>query len=165
MELLLLVLLMRPGETSKVIDVHQSPGETISTKWCFPAKPGGASTQLETKEREGRRVLAKLIYSAIASLDGYIEDERGTFEPDDEVHAFVNDLERQVGTYLYGRRLYETMVGWETDPSFAEQSAVMRDFAAIWQSAEKIVFRERSRPCPRPERGSSGSSNRTRFSS
>jgi dihydrofolate reductase len=87
--------------------------------------------------------VAKLIYSAIASLDGYIEDEKGTFgwaEPDDEVHAFVNDLERQVGTYLYGRRLYETMVGWETDPSFAEQSAVMRDFAAIWQSAEKIVY-------------------------
>jgi dihydrofolate reductase len=87
--------------------------------------------------------VAKLIYSAIASLDGYIEDEKGTFgwaEPDDEVHAFVNDLERQVGTYLYGRRLYETMVGWETDPSFAEQAAVMRDFAAIWQSAEKIVY-------------------------
>jgi dihydrofolate reductase len=87
--------------------------------------------------------VAKLIYSAIASLDGYIENEKGTFrwaEPDDEVHAFVNDLERQVGTYLYGRRLYETMVGWETDPSFAEQSAVMRDFAAIWQSAEKIVY-------------------------
>jgi hypothetical protein len=63
--------------------------------------------------------MAKLIYSAIASLDGYVEDEDGKFdraEPDEEVHAFVNDLERPVGTYLYGRRLYETMAAWETDP-------------------------------------------------
>ena len=87
--------------------------------------------------------MAKLIYSAIASLDGYVEDEDGKFdwaEPDQEVHAFVNDLERPVGTYLYGRRLYETMAGWETDPSLAEHSPVMRDFAAIWQAAEKIVY-------------------------
>jgi dihydrofolate reductase len=87
--------------------------------------------------------LAKLIYSAIASLDGYIEDERGSFdwaEPGEEVHAFVNDLERPIGTYLYGRRLYETMVGWETDPSLAQQSPVMRDFAEIWQAADKIVY-------------------------
>ena len=87
--------------------------------------------------------MAKLIYWAIASLDGFIEDEHGTFawaQPDDEVHAFVNDLERQVGTYLYGRRLYETMLGWETDPSLAEHSAVTRDFAEIWRSAEKIVY-------------------------
>lgn len=87
--------------------------------------------------------MAKLIYSAIASLDGYIEDEDGTFdwaEPDEEVHAFVNELERPVGTYLYGRRLYETMVGWETDPSFAERSRVTRDFAEIWQAADKIVY-------------------------
>jgi dihydrofolate reductase len=87
--------------------------------------------------------MAKLIYSAIASLDGYVEDEAGKFdwaEPDEEVHAFVNDLERQVGTYLYGRRLYETLAGWETDPSLAEHSPVMRDFAAIWQAAEKIVY-------------------------
>jgi dihydrofolate reductase len=87
--------------------------------------------------------MAKLIYSAIASLDGYVEDEDGKFdwaEPDQEVHAFLNDLERPVRTYLYGRRLYETMAGWETDPSLAEHSPVMRDFAAIWQAAEKIVY-------------------------
>jgi dihydrofolate reductase len=87
--------------------------------------------------------MAKLIYSAIASLDGYIEDEDGKFdwaEPDQEVHAFVNELERPVGTHLYGRRLYETMAGWETDPGLAELSPVNRDFAAIWQAAEKIVY-------------------------
>ncbi len=87
--------------------------------------------------------MAKLIYSAITSLDGYIADEAGNFdwaEPDEEVHAFVNDLERPVGTYLYGRRLYETMAGWETDPSFAATSPAMRDYAEIWQAAEKIVY-------------------------
>jgi dihydrofolate reductase len=87
--------------------------------------------------------VGKLIYAAIASLDGYIEDENGSFdwaEPDEEVHRFVNELERPVGTYLYGRRMYETMAGWETDPSFAELSTVMRDFAEIWQRAEKIVY-------------------------
>jgi dihydrofolate reductase len=87
--------------------------------------------------------MANLIYSAIASLDGYVEDEDGKFgwaEPDEEVHAFVNDLERPVGTYLYGRRLYETMAAWETDPGLAGHSPVMRDFAAIWQAAEKIVY-------------------------
>jgi dihydrofolate reductase len=87
--------------------------------------------------------VAKLIYSAIASLDGYIEDEDGNFdwaEPDEEVHAFVNDLERSVGTYLYGRRMYEVMVGWETDPTLADQSPLMRDFAEIWQAADKIVY-------------------------
>jgi dihydrofolate reductase len=87
--------------------------------------------------------MAKLIYSAIASLDGYIEDANGKFdwaEPDEEVHIFINDLERPVGTYLYGRRMYETMVGWETEPGLAEQSPVMRDFAEIWRAAEKIVY-------------------------
>jgi dihydrofolate reductase len=87
--------------------------------------------------------VAKLIYSAMTSLDGYIEDERGNFdwaEPDQEVHAFVNELERPVGTYLYGRRMYETMVGWETDPTLAEQSPHMREFAKIWQAAEKVVY-------------------------
>ena len=87
--------------------------------------------------------MARLSYSAIASLDGYIEDENGRFdwaEPDEEVHAFVNDLERPVGTYLYGRRMYETMLGWEADPGFAEQSRAMRDFAEIWQAADKIVY-------------------------
>ena len=60
--------------------------------------------------------------------------------PDEEVHAFINDLNRPFGTYLYGRRLYETMVGWETDPSLAEQSLIMRDFAEIWQAADKFVY-------------------------
>jgi dihydrofolate reductase len=87
--------------------------------------------------------MAKLIYSAITSLDGYIADEDGNFDwavPDEEVHAFINDLDRPLGTYLYGRRMYETMVGWETDHTLAEQSPVMRDFAQIWQAAEKLVY-------------------------
>jgi dihydrofolate reductase len=87
--------------------------------------------------------MAKLIYSAIASLDGYVADEDGDFDwavPDQEVHAFINDLDRQVGTYLYGRRMYETMVGWETDPTLADRSPLMRDFAQIWQAADKIVY-------------------------
>jgi dihydrofolate reductase len=87
--------------------------------------------------------MAKLIYSAIASLDGYVADEDGNFGwavPDEEVHAFINDLQRPIGTYLYGRRMYETMVGWETDPTLAEQSPLMRDFAQIWQAADKIVY-------------------------
>jgi dihydrofolate reductase len=87
--------------------------------------------------------MAKLIYGAIMSLDGYIEDRDGNFDwamPDQEVHAFVNDLERTRGTYLYGRRMYETMAGWETDPTLAEQSPVMRNFAEIWQAADKIVY-------------------------
>jgi dihydrofolate reductase len=87
--------------------------------------------------------MAKLIYSAIASLDGYVEDEQGAFDwaaPDDEVHAFVNDLERPIGTYLYGRRMYETMVFWETAGTGDDSSAVARDFAMIWRAAEKIVY-------------------------
>ncbi len=87
--------------------------------------------------------MAKLIYSAITSLDGYVADVDGNFEwavPDEEVHAFINDLQRPVGTYLYGRRMYETMVGWETDPTLADQSPVMQDFAEIWQAADKIVY-------------------------
>jgi dihydrofolate reductase len=93
--------------------------------------------------RRRRFTVARLIYSAIASLDGYIADEDGNFDwamPDEEVHAFVNDLERPLGTYLYGRRMYEMMVGWETDPALAEQSPLMRDFAEIWQAADKIVY-------------------------
>ena len=87
--------------------------------------------------------MAKLIYSVIASLDGYAADEEGNFDwavPDEEVHAFINDLDRPVGTYLYGRRMYETMVGWETDPTLADRSPLMRDFAQIWQAADKIVY-------------------------
>jgi dihydrofolate reductase len=87
--------------------------------------------------------VAKLIYSAIASLDSYVADEDGNFDwamPDEEVHAFINDLERPVGTYLYGRRMYETMAGWETNPTLADRSPVMRDFAELWQAADKIVY-------------------------
>jgi dihydrofolate reductase len=87
--------------------------------------------------------VAKLIYSAISSLDGYVADEDGNFDwavPDEEVHAFINDLDRPVGTYLYGRRMYETMVGWETDPTLADRSPLMRDFAQIWRAADKIVY-------------------------
>ena len=87
--------------------------------------------------------MGKLTYSAIASLDGYVADEDGNFdwaEPDAEVHAFVNDLERPVGTYLYGRRMYEVMVYWETALSLGDQSPVARDFAEIWQAADKIVY-------------------------
>jgi len=87
--------------------------------------------------------MAKLIYSAIASLDGYTADKDGNFDwaaPDEEVHTFINDLERPIGTYLYGRRMYEVMVGWETADTFADQRPVMRDFAEIWQAADKIVY-------------------------
>jgi dihydrofolate reductase len=87
--------------------------------------------------------MAKLIYSAIGSLDGYVEDASGKFEwaaPDEEVHAFVNELERPIGTYLCGRRMYETMVFWETVDPDGDWPAVAREFAAIWQAAEKIVY-------------------------
>jgi dihydrofolate reductase len=86
--------------------------------------------------------MPKLIYAAIASLDGYVEDEEGRFDwamPDEEVYAFVNDLDRPIGTHLYGRRMYETMVVWETVSTEAEP-AVIRDFAGIWRAAEKIVY-------------------------
>jgi dihydrofolate reductase len=87
--------------------------------------------------------MAKLIYSAITSLDGFVEDADGRFDwaaPDDEVHAFVNDLERQVGTYLYGRRMYETMVFWESPPGLAERPPAVQEYAEIWQAADKIVY-------------------------
>ncbi len=87
--------------------------------------------------------MARLIYSAIASADGCIEDKQGRFdwgEPDEEVFAFVNDLERPVGTYLYGRRMYETMAVWETVSSGGDQPSVTRDFAQIWRAAEKVVY-------------------------
>jgi dihydrofolate reductase len=84
-----------------------------------------------------------LIYSAITSLDGYIEDDDGKFDwaaPSDEVHAFVNDLERSVGTYLYGRRMYETMVAWEAPELLGDERPALRDYAQIWQAADKIVY-------------------------
>ncbi len=87
--------------------------------------------------------MARLIYSAITSLDGYVADETGNFDwaaPDDEVHAFVNDLERPIGTYLYGRRMYEVMTYWETAHTLAGQSPVTIDFARIWKAADKVVY-------------------------
>ena len=87
--------------------------------------------------------MAKLIYSGITSLDGYVADADGNFEwsvPDEEVHTFVNDLERPVGTYLYGRRMYEVMVAWETVHTLADQPPFVQDFAGIWRAADKIVY-------------------------
>jgi dihydrofolate reductase len=87
--------------------------------------------------------LAKLIYSAITSLDGYVADEDGNFEwaaPDAEVHSFVNELERPIGTYLYGRRMYEVMLFWETVSTEAAQAPFMRDFAELWRAADKVVY-------------------------
>ena len=87
--------------------------------------------------------MAKLIYAAITSLDGYVADEDGRFDwsaPGEEVHTFVNDLERSVGTYLYGRRMYEVMVVWEDPDTFADEPPVIRDYAEIWQAADKVVY-------------------------
>jgi dihydrofolate reductase len=100
--------------------------------------------------------MAKLIYATIASLDLYVADEHGNFDwaaPDEEVHAFVNDLDRQVGTYLLGRRMYEVLLAWET-MDLAGQPPVIRDFAGSWRSADKLVY---SRTLERP------SSARTRI--
>ena len=86
--------------------------------------------------------MAKLIYLTIASLDGYVADEDGNFdwgEPDEEVHTFINDLARPVGTHLYGRRMYEVLVAWE-NLSLADQPPYIRDFAEIWRAADKIVY-------------------------
>jgi dihydrofolate reductase len=87
--------------------------------------------------------MAKLIYSAITSLDGYVADEEGNFDwaaPDEEVHSFVNELERPVGTYLYGRRMYEVMSYWETADAAVDLPPFEQDFAKIWQAADKIVY-------------------------
>lgn len=87
--------------------------------------------------------MARLIYSAIASLDGFVADEHGNFDwaaPDEEVHGFVNERERPIGTYLLGRRMYDVMRFWDTDDATTEQPEVMRDYAAIWRSADKIVY-------------------------
>jgi dihydrofolate reductase len=87
--------------------------------------------------------MANLIYSTIASLDGYVADDEGNFDwgaPDEEVHRFVNELERPVGTYLYGRRMYDVMKYWETAHATGDQPPVARDFADIWRAADKIVY-------------------------
>jgi dihydrofolate reductase len=87
--------------------------------------------------------MASLIYSAIASLDGYIADEDGKFEwaePDEEVHSFINDLERPVGTHLLGRRMYEVLAYWDDPPALDEQPSFVREFAELWQAADKVVY-------------------------
>ena len=84
--------------------------------------------------------MAELIYTAIMSLDGYVADEDGNFdwaEPDEDVHSLVNDLERPIGTYLYGRRLYDVMVAWET---IDEEQPFIKDYAQIWRAADKVVY-------------------------
>ena len=87
--------------------------------------------------------MGKLTYAINASLDGFTEDATGSFdwsEPDEEIHLFYNDMMRGIGTQLLGRRMYETMAVWETDPSFAEESAIQADFAAAWQDSDKLVY-------------------------
>lgn len=87
--------------------------------------------------------MGRLRFTTIASLDGYIEDRTGAFDwaqPDEEVHAFVNEQERDVGTYLYGRRMWETMRWWGTDAPAADRSPVVEDYAAVWRAADKVVF-------------------------
>ncbi len=87
--------------------------------------------------------MADLIYSAITSLDGYVADEEGNFDwaaPDEDVHAYVNDLERPIGTYLYGRRMYEVMTYWETAHTVPDQTPSVLDYAGLWQAADKVVY-------------------------
>jgi dihydrofolate reductase len=87
--------------------------------------------------------MAKLIYSALTSLDGYVADQNGNFDwaaPDEEVHTFVNDLMRPIGTHLYGRRMYDVLVAWESDDILVDQPECIHDFAAIWRAADKIVY-------------------------
>jgi len=88
-------------------------------------------------------MMAKLIYSAICSLDGYVADAEGNFDwsmPDEEVHTFVNDLERPIGTYLFGRRMYEVMRYWETAPTGNRERSAEQEYAKIWQAADKIIY-------------------------
>jgi dihydrofolate reductase len=110
--------------------------------------------------------MAKLIYSPITSLDGYVADEKGNFDwaaPDKEVHAFVNDVERPIGTYLYGRGMYEVMRYWETADAVDGRLSFVREYAEIWRSADKSCTRARSRLRQPIGRGSSVISTRMRF--
>ncbi len=87
--------------------------------------------------------MANLIYVANTSLDGYTEDKDGKFDwtdPSEEVFRFITNLVRATHTHLYGRRMYETMMVWETDPKLAAESPLSRDFAEVWQAANKIVY-------------------------
>jgi dihydrofolate reductase len=127
------VVPMHPMSVSAPIS---SRAAGLDTEWAFTRM---GSSWLS----EGRLTMANLIYSAITSMDGYVADEDGNFDwaaPDEEVHAFVNDLERPVSTYLYGRRMYDVMVYWETALSDDNLSPAGQDFAQIWQAADKIVY-------------------------
>jgi dihydrofolate reductase len=119
----------------------QRPRATSDLQAPKPGPTRSIGVGLAFHNVRGRRFeMARVTYLAIASLDGYVEDERGKFDwaaPDEEVHAFVNDLQRPVGTHLYGRRMYETMVYWETDD---DRGAVARNYAEIWRAAEKVVY-------------------------
>src|SRR3954471_4715932 len=105
---------------------------------CNAPTSSGRSWARSSEDR-----MAELIFVANVSLDGYIEDAHGSFEwtaPSDEYFTFITDLVRPVGTYLLGRRMYETMAPWEADPTLAAQSELMADFANVWQAADKIVY-------------------------
>ena len=107
---------------------------------AIPDLPYGRARREHLQKGSG---VAKLIYVSNVSLDGYIEDEDGSFswsEPDDELFKFITDLVRPIGTYLYGRRLYDTMAVWETDPALAAQSELTADFANVWRTADKVVY-------------------------
>src|SRR5215207_2321402 len=123
--------------------VGGSPASRFAAPGWFRSRPvADATRRLDPPllALKGGSTMAKLIYTAITSLDGYVADEDGDFDwaaPDEEVLTFVNDLERPVGTYLYGRRMYVVMAPWET---LADQQPVMRDYAQIWQAADKIVY-------------------------
>ncbi len=112
--------------------------------------------------------MARLIYSAITSLDGYVADEDGNFDwaaPSEEVHVVVNDLERPIGTYLYGRGMYEVMSFWETPDAVAGQPAYVQDYAKIWQAADRSSTPGRWPTSPAPGRASSGTSTSMRSGS
>jgi dihydrofolate reductase len=106
------------------------------------APPSGRIERRQDPSEKGTAAV-KLTTINNVSVDGYIEDEHGSFDwtaPDDEYYAFITDLVRSVGTYLYGRRLYETMAVWETDPTLAAQSELRAEFANVWQAADKVVY-------------------------
>src|ERR1700731_3939493 len=129
-------------------------GSRRSKSWTPPC-----ATSRPSRSTSRCRAVAKLVYVTNTSLDGYIEDQYGAFdlyEPDDDVFAATTALLRSFGTFLYGRRLYETMAVWETNPALAKQSALTADFARAWQAADKIVYSATlsvvSRTAPRLER-------------
>src|SRR4051812_16498706 len=115
-------------------------GGRLPRLWQPHGRGGRGRGPLRRLRDHAELAVAKLVYSAISSLDGYVADEDGKWDwsvPDAEVHAFVNDLERQIGTHLYGRRLYEVLVAWET---MELDDPVTRDYAHVWRSADKVVY-------------------------